>query len=673
MGRATQGGCLGVSGSLWRALAALLAVCLGCGAGTTAWAAAPFENTLAQRLLACTSCHGPQGRAGPDGYYPRLAGKPANYLYKQLLDFRDGRRHYPLMAALLEPLTDDYLLEIARHFAALDLPYAAPAAMPTSSGVSAQQLARGQRLAQEGDLARKLPACAACHGAAMTGVGLDVPGLLGLSPDYLNAQLGGWRAGQRAGAAPDCMALVAKRLDQSDIVSVSAWLSTQRVPAKARPTARVAPGVLAALARDHADLACAKVRLPGTDGAAQPEEGPAVVRGAYLARAGHCAGCHTLRGGQPYAGGRAIDTPFGKVYASNLTPDKTHGIGNWSPDDFWQALHEGRSKSGRLLYPAFPYTSYTQVSRADADALWAYLQSLPPAPTPTPAHELRWPFNSQLALRAWRALYFTPTEFAADTRKTAEWNRGAYLVQGLGHCSACHAPRNALGATLGSGAPAGGLIPMQNWYAPALTAASEAGVGHWELADIVALLKTGVSAPGSASGPMAEVVRGSTQYLSDADLKAVAVYLKDLPPHAGPASATPAPPSPPVAVVPGTATSATGKTGAGNTRGAKLYEQHCVQCHGEQGQGVARAYPALAGNRAVTLPSTVNLVQMVLRGGFAPVTGGNPKPFGMPPYQLTLSDSEVAAVLTHVRASWGNRAGAVSELEVSQVRNQTGR
>ena len=644
-------------------LAVLFFVCTAQGAT----AAAPFEDNLAQRLQACTTCHGPQGRAGPDAYYPRLAGKPAHYLYKQLLDFRDGRRHYPLMAGLLEPLSDDYLLDIARYFSALALPYAAPAPAAALTAATAAQLARGRVLAQEGDPSRKLPACAACHGAALTGVAPDVPGLLGLSRSYLNAQLGGWRAGQRQGSAPDCMAVVAKRLDPADVVAVSAWLSAQTLPGLARAASDMPAEVKNKLARDHGDLSCARVTLPARSvpvaAVLTPvAQGPS-VRGAYLARAGNCAGCHTATGGAPYAGGRAIDTPFGKVFAGNLTPDATHGLGSWSRDDFWQALHHGRSKSGRLLYPAFPYTNYTRVSRADADALFAFLQSLPPqAVAPTP-HLLRWPYSSQVALWAWRALYFTPGEFEPSTEKSADWNRGAYLVQGLGHCSACHASRNALGAS--ATGLAGGLIPMQNWYAPALTLAQEAGVAHWDTADIVALLKEGSAKGATVSGPMAQVVLGSTQHLREADLAAMATYLKALPDSG-------TPPAPAVALSSGAP-----------ARAAKLYEKHCAQCHGAQGQGVQTpaqaglagrwAYPALAGNRAVTLANPVNLVQIVLQGAFAPATAANPQPFGMPPFMLELQDGDVAAVLSHIRTSWGNRAGTVTELDVAQVRQLTAR
>lgn len=396
------------------------------------------------------------------------------------------------------------------------------------------------------------------------------------------------------------------------------------------------------------------VPADGSGPAVPVASSPALIgQGAYLARAGNCMSCHTARGGAPYAGGRGIATPFGTVFTSNLTPDDSTGIGSWSPAHFWRALHNGRSKDGRLLYPAFPYTSTTQVTRADSDALYAYLRSVPAVRQANTPHALRWPFSTQAALAVWRALYFSPASFQADKRQSAEWNRGAYLVKGLGHCSACHTARNALGASDDTLDLAGGLIPMQNWYAPSLTLASEAGMANWDPRHIVALLKTGVSPRGSTTGPMAEVVLNSTQYLSDADLVAMAAFLKALP--QAPVTAT-APTGPPPARV--------------AERGAKLYEQHCAQCHGERGEGVAGAYPALAGNRAVTMASTANLVQIVLHGGFAPATAGNPRPFGMPPFVLQLNDSDVAAVLSHLRSAWGNQASGVTEFEVSRWRDQ---
>lgn len=408
--------------------------------------------------------------------------------------------------------------------------------------------------------------------------------------------------------------------------------------------------------RDEAD-----VTKPFASAQSTPEF---IARGAYLARAGNCMGCHTARGGANYAGGRGIDTPFGTVFTSNLTPDEKTGLGTWSPAHFWRAMHNGRSKSGRLLYPAFPYTNYTEVTRADSDALFAFLRSLPAVEQANKSHALQFPFQSQAALAVWRALYFKPGNFTPEPNKNAEWNRGAYLVTGLGHCSACHTARNALGATDGLNL-GGGLIPQQNWFAPSLIATHEAGVADWSTEEVVRLLKTGVSNKASVSGPMAEVVLGGTQYLQEGDLRAMAVYLKSLPA----ATAAAADEISVMSKLPA------GKmrhvTEALAARGAKIYEQNCAQCHGDDGKGVPNAYPALAGNRAVTLPETVNLVQIVLNGGYAPATAGNPRPFGMPPFVLVLDDTDVAAVLTHIRGSWGNQASAVTTLDINRIRSAT--
>ena len=384
-----------------------------------------------------------------------------------------------------------------------------------------------------------------------------------------------------------------------------------------------------------------------------PPSAERVARGAYLARVGDCMLCHTARGGAPFAGGRAIATPFGTVYSSNLTPDAATGLGRWSAAHFRRALHEGRSRDGRLLYPVFPYPHTTRVTDADADLLFDYLRSLPPVNQPDREHRLRFPYNTQAALAVWRALYFRPEPFRPDPARPPEWNRGAYLVQGLAHCGACHTARNALGGVRDALDLSGGLIPMQNWYAPALTSPAEAGLADWRVEDIVQLLQTGTSPRATVSGPMAEVVMHSTQYIDPTDLRAMAVYLKSLPQV-------------------GTDTDPREVQRAGIpllARGSKLYGTHCAACHGESGTGVAGAYPALAGNRAVTMPATENLVQIVLNGGFAPATQGNPRPFGMPPFATTLSDGDVAAVLTFIRSAWGNRAAPVSEVAVSQQRS----
>jgi mono/diheme cytochrome c family protein len=358
--------------------------------------------------------------------------------------------------------------------------------------------------------------------------------------------------------------------------------------------------------------------------------------------------CHTARGGAPFAGGRELDTPFGRVAAPNITPDPATGIGAWSADDFWRALHNGTARDGRLLYPAFPYPNYTRVTRADSDALYAYLRSVAPQRRPNRAHALRFPYNQQWALAGWRLLYFKPGVHQADPKRDAAWNRGAYLVEGLGHCSACHSSRNSLGAS--EAGLSGGLIPQIGWYAPSLTSAREAGLGDWRVDEIVQLLHTGVSPRAAVFGPMAEVVGRSLQYLAPADVAAMASYLKSLP--GSPDAQAPAGPPPELVV----------------KQGKALYEHHCADCHGADGRGKAPAYPPLAGNRALTMRDPVNAIRIVLNGGFAPGTAGNPRPYGMPPYGPILDDVEVAAVVSYLRASWGNAAPAVAPADVNRYR-----
>ena len=375
-----------------------------------------------------------------------------------------------------------------------------------------------------------------------------------------------------------------------------------------------------------------------------------VERGAYLARAGNCMACHTERGGEPYAGGRAIDTPFGTVYASNLTPEATTGLGAWSAEAFRRALHEGRSRDGRLLYPVFPYTHTTLVSDDDSDALYAFLRSLPPVKKATPAHALRFPVNTQAALAVWRLLYFKPQRFEPVATQSAEWNRGAYLAMGLAHCSACHSERDALGGSPLAQRWGAGLMPDGHWLAPSLRDSAQAGVADWPLERITELLHTGRVDGATVMGPMAEVVFDGTQHLSRADVNAMAVFLKTVP--AQTAAVPPLEPANPDTMA----------------LGEKLYGQWCADCHGAAGQGAAGAYPALAGNRGVVMASHVNAVQAILAGGFAPATDGNPRPYGMPPFRTLLSDAEVAAVASFVRQSWGNRANAVAPQEVQRLR-----
>lgn len=607
-----------------------------------AQAAPPYDvpDTMAQRMQACVVCHGEEGRATPDGYLPRIAGKPAGYLYAQLRHFREGRRRNASMSRLLANLSDEYLQEIADHFASLELPYPPP----QSSDLPASTLAHGEALVRRGDGARELPACDRCHGEALTGVRPAVPGLLGLPRDYLAAQLGAWKNGLRHAQAPDCMATIAQRLTPVDVNAIVNWLASRPVPARSHPADDL-PGEM--------PIECGSVggaRLPSATRQAPQPGAPTIARGAYLARIGNCRGCHTEPGAPAFSGGRAIDTPFGVVYGTNLTPDRETGIGRWSADDFRKAMHEGRSRDGRLLYPAFPYPWFTFLAGEDVDAIFAYLRSLPAVARANRPQALRFPFDRQAALAAWRALFFEPARFAADATRSDEWNRGAYLVRGLGHCGACHSPRNFLGAARGAEELAGAALPSGDWYAPSLADPTQAGVAQWTVEEVVALLRDGRSAHASTLGPMAEVVFDSLQFVEDGDLRAMAVFLRSLPQESG---------RPPAAQPP---------DAAAMRRGKALYDDRCADCHGDTGQGAPGKVPALAGNRSVTMASPTNLIRIVLEGGFPPATAGNPRPYGMPPFSQSLGDEEIAALATWLRNAWGNRADPVGAIDVLRQR-----
>lgn len=648
-------------------LPALWATAAGTLAPTAAANPLPADP-WAQRALPCTTCHQPAGRERPEGYIPSIAGKPAGYLYQQLLNFRDGRRHQDTMVRQLEALDDAYLRQLAAHFERQRPAPALPAPAP-----SAEAARTAQRWVRQGDAALGVPACARCHGDALTGRPPHVPGLLGLPSGYLTAQLGAWRAGVRKARQPDCMAEIARKLPQEAIGDIARWLAAQPLPAAGTATgapaggaavAAVAPG--AGAGADTANdwpLACGAATATATTTAtttatatapAPTAAGPSAAaaptaaraetpaeRGGYLALLGNCAGCHSTPGEAAYAGGRALATPFGTVFAGNLTPDAATGLGRWSADDFWQALHHGRSRDGRRLLPVFPYTSYTHVTRADSDALFAYLRSLPAVRRTAPASTLRFPYNTQAALAVWQWLYFRPASAPVAPNPADPVARGAYLVQGLGHCAACHAPRNAAGAPAADSS--GGEMPAQSWFAPSLHPAPE---HPRSAAELVQLLRDGQTARDATSGPMAAVVARSLQHWRADDLQAMAAYLSRLPPQPPAAPAEPAP-------------------AALRAEGARLYGRHCADCHGERGEGRPGAAPALAGNATVLQPTARNLVQLMRHGGFAPATAGQPLPHGMP--HQGLGAAEMAAVATHVRQSWGHRASAVTELQVMRL------
>jgi mono/diheme cytochrome c family protein len=389
-----------------------------------------------------------------------------------------------------------------------------------------------------------------------------------------------------------------------------------------------------------------------------PKSDPALIaKGEYLARAGDCIACHTAREGKIFAGGLPMETPFGTLYTSNITPDPQTGIGTWTSDQFFTTMHNGRFPDGGLLYPAMPFASYTKVTREDSDAIFAYLRSIPPVQQVNRPHDLRFPYNNRSLIIGWRTLFFREGEYKPDPTKSADWNRGAYLVEGLGHCGMCHTAINALGGSSESQAFEGGLIPMQNWYAPSLTSNKEAGLGDWSIEEISDLLRTGVSSRGVVYGPMAEVVYNSLQYLNDDDTRAMAVYLKSL--------AQGTSPEKPAAPLPSAESSLL------LSFGKPIYDRECAGCHGAAGLGMPPHYPPLAGNPSIQMVSAVNAIRMVLNGGYPPGTAGNPRPYGMPPFAQRLSDDEVAAVVTYIRTSWGNRGEPVSARQANELRSAT--
>lgn len=394
----------------------------------------------------------------------------------------------------------------------------------------------------------------------------------------------------------------------------------------------------------------------GAEAAAPANQSELIKRGEYLARAGDCIACHTVRGGMTFAGGLPMLTPFGTMFTPNITPDDQYGIGKWTADDFYRSIHTGRSKDGSLLYPAMPFTAYTKVTRADSDAMFAYMRSVPPVHEESRPHEMRFPFNQRNLLIGWRVLFFREGEFKPDPTKSVEWNRGAYLIEGLGHCSMCHTSINPLGGPVNSAAFGGGLIPLQNWYAPSLTSSKEAGLGEWDSKDVADLLKTGVSQRGAVFGPMAEVVHNSLQYLSDADISAMTVYLKSIPQKKE---------APELMQFETSEKFGTELL----AQGQKIFTENCAKCHAENGLGKPPSYPPLANNQSIQMQSAVNPIRMTLNGGYPPSTDGNPHPYGMPPFAQTLSDTEVAAVVTYIRMSWGNHGTPVSPQQVSNLRS----
>lgn len=375
-----------------------------------------------------------------------------------------------------------------------------------------------------------------------------------------------------------------------------------------------------------------------------------IEHGRYLAVLGDCAGCHTKPGGQPFAGGEALETPFGKLVPPNITPDRDTGIGAWSPEDFVTALREGRGHDGRRLYPAMPYPAYTKLNDEDARALAAYFKTVAPVSNAVVANQLPFPFNIRLAMLAWNTLNFTPGRYQADPQKSAEWNRGAYLVEGAGHCGTCHTPKNILGGDKVDTPLAGAVL--QGWFAPNITVDSRKGIGRWSKTDLIQYLKTGSNSWTLASGPMAEAVTHSTSQMKDEDIAAIATYLKDSG-NAGEA-AEPAPVAANDAVM---------------VAGAAIYKDSCAACHKDDGMGVSHLFPRLAGSAVVQSDSWITLARLVLRGNRAVATAKMPTGPAMPAFDWRLNDAQVAAVLTYIRNNWGNAASKVVAGDIAKQRS----
>jgi len=391
-----------------------------------------------------------------------------------------------------------------------------------------------------------------------------------------------------------------------------------------------------------------------------------VKQGAYLARAGDCVACHTAPGGQPFAGGLGMETPIGKVYSTNITPDKETGIGNYSYEDFDRAVRHGIAREGHTLYPAMPYTAYAKVAPADVKALYAYfMHGVAPVKQANKASDIPWPLSMRWPLRAWRGM-FAPAvvgdEVAGQGAAADAVARGRYLVEGLSHCGSCHTPRGlalqekALGDAEGSAYLSGGVI--EGWLAKNLRGDSRDGLGGWSKEEVVAFLKGGRNAHSAAFGGMAQVVEDSTQHLSDADLDAIASYLKSLPP-AGKAVQ---------AASYNEATHQGLRSGKDQSEGAMTFLNNCAACHRSTGKGYAETFPQLAQSATVHSEDPASLIHIVLKGAQMPGTAAAPTRYAMPGFDERLTDKEVAAVVTFIRQGWGNQAGAVSASDVAKVR-----
>jgi len=372
-----------------------------------------------------------------------------------------------------------------------------------------------------------------------------------------------------------------------------------------------------------------------------------IARGKALADTGDCASCHTADPTKPFAGGKRIDTSFGGIYSPNLTPDRDTGIGEWSDEEFYRALRYGVARNGSRYYPAFPYPNFTKLIRDDILAIRAYLATLTPFRNAPPPAELRWPLNYRVVMRGWNFLFFRPGIFQPNQAKSPQWNRGGYLVEGVAHCGTCHTPKNIFGADKRAQAFGGGLV--QGMFAPRLDAAARSGLKSWSAEDIAEYLQSGRNSHSHAGELMSEVVVNSTSKISDADVRAIAVYLKDLPAGVPEPVVTPPPP-------------------AQMADGEKAYRAACIACHEADGSGAPRIYPPLPGNANLQSADPSSTLRVILDGAETVTTPRAPNAGSMPAYAAKLSDRQIADVTNFIRNSWGNAAPLVTPEQVAKAR-----
>jgi len=374
-----------------------------------------------------------------------------------------------------------------------------------------------------------------------------------------------------------------------------------------------------------------------------------IARGKALVDAGDCYGCHTSDPAMPFAGGVKIETPFGALYSSNLTPDRDTGLGAWSAQDFYRALRAGVAPDGSRYYPAFPYPYFAKLTRDDIFAIRAYLSTLTPYANKAPPPELRFPLNYRAVMRVWDFLYLRPGIIDPDQRKGSDWNRGRYLVEALGHCGACHTPKNVFGADRRNRSYSGGVV--EGWFAPRLDAAERSGLASWKVDEIVEYLQSGRNQKSHAGGPMAQIVVNSTSKMSDADVRAIAVYLKSLPPG----------PSEPLVTPPQEAAMESGKA---------IYDHYCVACHEADGSSSPGVYPPLNGNALLQSADPSSTLRIILDGAQTVTTPRAPNTGQMPAYARQFTDQEVADITNYIRNAFGNSAPVVSAAQVAKARQQ---